>query len=480
MQFNNISFQQALQNNDNSFSNDLNWIPALPNKNLLEFRWLFSRKYYKKSLDIFDGYVCDIKDYEGIHDNIVQWIKSPFIFSNAYASYKIPSGKVTYDIRAGVVNERQLLNTQLAFTNDSSTIIYTGDAGNHLNWGKDQFYISPGADMKWRKRSGSLRIPVIHQSINYRQGEYALNGEFKRLLVQPGLNIRYNFTPEHYISGKYNYRNDFGDITNVYKGAVLLNYRLLHANTGGLQQSKTHTATIHYDYQKSIKLFLLNADFSYGHSTADYIMSTTITENMEKTVLLPYMNRIKNIRAGFGLSKFLYRLKINTTINASYIQAMLNQLANNNLIPFQNDSYIVNAAINKRISEVISINYGSINIWSRLFTNVPSGNQAFNRNLFRTNQNLTFAITAFKNVYADITARHSYTHQSGSNAVKYLFADAGLRYSGLGKRVEFQIFANNLFNVRQYKLFSIGENQETISSFDIRGRTFQFRVECIF
>lgn len=481
MDFNDHSFGQSVDKTVQEISNDLNWIPSLGGKGIGEVRWLISYSRNKQLLDIGEGYYAEIKDQEGYYDHVLQRLKTPTLFSNAWFGYRIPGNTINQSYKIGFIAESQRLNTSLHFIKNEQTTDYAGDVGNELQWDKRNIYFSTEYQIRHQQLRSTIQLPFTYQDIHYSQKEYALYSKNNRFIFNPSIDVRYDINPEQYLSANYTFSNGFGNITGIYRGAILQNYRMLQANDAGLQEKSTHSSRINYDFQQSIKMLFVNVGMSYDKITARTLLSTDISDNIQKIIFLPYKNSQENIGLRAGYSQYLFRLKSTVSLKSQLTRSSYVQLINHKLLPFYSNSLSLSGNLIRKVFETVNLTYQPSGLWSttKLKENKGPGNQLAHH-AFRFDQYLTLGVNAVKKLNIEILGRHSYSDQSNNAAVQYFFLDTKARYSNTKKGLDLTLSITNLFNVKDYTRYSVFSNQLVIDQYTIRGTMAMLRVDYYF
>ena len=471
MDFNNNDFNQALHEHTLNFTNDLSYIPALKNKDVLDFRWYLS--YFKKNqtLDIDKGLNPEILNNNFPFASINQFAEIPTFFSHANAAYHIERGIVQQSYAVSVDNERQSLNSALNLTQSNGGITnYTGDVGNELSWNRDRITLQAEYFIKKEAWQINVTIPLIAQTIRYDQDAYTLNVSKKQLFVAPLVNFMLYTNSEDYLSAKYRYNNNTGTISDVYRGAILTNYRSVFASSADLQEQHATETSLYYNFQRSTKLLFINAGINYKRTTANSILSTILTENIQRTVVLPYENEWSSLSANIGFSKFLFGLNTTVALKSSWNSSRFNQFINNEKLPFTNSGFGLNARIEFALFKNATFNYTGDALWS---TSKPIGGQndaELKNKTKHFNQNISLNYKANTRFSMGTKARHIYAVQSAEPAINYLFVDAQARYKLLKWRTELEFNLTNIANIKSYEVISLSSNQLVNSRYDIRGR----------
>jgi hypothetical protein len=479
MNFNDYLFNQAINKKIKSFSNDINWMPALQGKGVGELRWLISYNQNQQMLDIGKGYNFQVPGQEGYYDDVIQKLRLPTFLSHLYCGYKFAGNVVAQSYMAGVIIESQDFTSELQLLKNDTAISYKGDAGNGLHWYKTNMYISSQYQVKYKRLQSTIRLPVSYQNIHYSQQEYGLDTKYPKLLFTPSANIRYDFNTEQYFGASYSYNNNISDITGVYRGGILKNYRSFNANDADLQQQATHLISANYYFEKAINMLFANAGISYDKSTANAMLSTVFINNVQKTVFLPYRNTQYRYSLNAVFSKYIFPLKITASLKSSYSRIRNMGMVNGTLQPFYTEALLFSGKIMKKMFSTVTLTYEPKGVRSISWSDyTDNGKNKSKNHAFRLDQHMTVGIMPIKQMNVSATARYSVSNKSNSEGVQYFFMDAKAMYTT--KRMDLSLSVNNLFNVTQYKLYSLTPYQLMIDQYEIRGRMGIVRVNYYF
>ena len=480
MHFNQTRFNQNLKNHFYSFSNDFNFMPAVRKKGVVEFRWLLAKSNYKNTLQLLDSFNSTIAQQQGYYDRIQQKVNGLETLSNAYISYRLVKSNGTFEMQTGWLHQKQTMFSLLSFMDDGITNPYKGDSGNELNFTKNNVYIRNKYDIRRRFLSGSIGIPIMLQQVQYEQQAYLLNKSKQYIIVEPKLSLRYQLAQEQNLSFSYNFSNAFGNYTQLYRGVILTNYRSLQSNDADLKQSKTHAASLSYNYGKSIKLFFFNAGVNYRNSSSNTMVSTVIENNAEKIILVPIYHQQSLMAASAGASKFLHFAKINSTIDFSVSKNNMSQLLNHQLININQYNWTGSLKFNKRFLQWAAFDYNVNTLFSALYFKLPTAHQATKQAGFSIYNTASLNIIGIKRTLIDFSVKHAYNKQNGAAAIDYFFADSKVRYTPKNKKLDFTVLLQNLFNVKTYRVNSIDAYRAAYSEYNLRGRTIMFKMDYFF
>jgi hypothetical protein len=478
MDFNGDAFGQQFRKRTYDFSNDLNWTPALKNKGIMELRWYINHYNNPQHLYIGSGLNPDILN-EGIaYAAIDQQAETPALFSHASVSYRLSHQLIRQSYQVGLLNERQQLNSTLnLLQQDGDYKPYAGDQGNALHWKRDRFYINSSYDIRKKSWEASLSVPVIWQSIKYDQVEYALNKRQNQFFVNPAASLKLFVYAEDYISLKYSYSNNVGNISGIYRGTILTNYRSLFANDAALQENNNSSTGVSYNFQRSIIMLFINAGVTYNNIRANSILSSVLTNNVQRTILLPYENDQSSLIATAGISKFLFGLRTTASLKGIFRKERYDQFINSERLPFINNTFTLSAGIESKLFGNITFSYnstGALNT-SRNIEKNPGAPKLENK-VQRLDQNIGLGYSPVKSLFFNVRGRHIYSTQANVADINYLFLNTNIRYKLIRWKTDIELDVTNITNIRNYELFILSSSRFAVNRYEIRGRMAVLRA----
>lgn len=469
---NEINMNQRLKNQIQSFSNELDYVPEFKNKNILRFNWHLSYFNQPQTLAIRPGINAPIFN-EGIpFESINQFAETPTWLNRVSVAYQLMKGRIKQSYQAGIVNEFQNLNSQLRFKQlDGSQTSYKSDPDNNLNWNRNQFFVNGSYEYKKGALESVFSIPVILQRISYNDKNFNLDKSETQVLITPTLRIKYLTGAENYLSFNYKFSNETGNINNVFRGAILSNYRSLQANDADLQKQFNHNLDLNYNLRRSINMLFMNAGVSYKNAKSTTITSNIISNNISQTILLPLINHVNSFNINGGISKYIFSLGATADLKASWGYTHFNQLFNDHLLPFNNISFMLNPSLEARLINRISINYSSIATWITSKSKAENSSIALSdRRIQNLDQSIGLSYAPYKNTFLRVSGRHQLTKQSGIENVNYFFVDVNASYKIAKWRTDIELNLTNLANITSYESHGISANSSIYSQYQLRGR----------
>ncbi len=473
-----LDFSQQLLADKYSFVNDFSLIPATKTRAIIELRWLLKYGKDPQRLQADTGLHPGIVNAGIPYTMIVQEAAVPTLFSRLSASYLLTKGVIRQNYTAGLLTERQSLNSLLQLQQNNGSINeYQRDAGNALRWQQDKLFVQANYSWQQRRYEMGITLPLIAQHIRYRQAAYALDNSTSRFLVTPSARIKWLLPKEDYLLLNYTYTNNPGTINGVYRGIIVTSYRSLHASDADLQQVNKTSASLFYNFQRSITMLFMSAGVQYNRSRADYIYSTLLTDSVQRVILLPYPNTQEGFNITTSFSKFLFSLGGTIGLKIFYQQSRYNQLVNDLLLPYDIKNITLAPSWQGRLLRKINFSYDAVMMQSGSY---QKQNKNIGIRMRRIDQQAGLSFSPFRQWQVQLKARHIYSKQSGVEPVNYVFADAMIRYRYTKWRTDIELDASNLLGIKTYEIYRQNANISSQSIYGIRGRMLLLRATFTF
>jgi hypothetical protein len=405
---------------------------------------------------------------------LVQTVNIPTWFTNNYLSFKRPGSKITQSYRAGFSLQSQSLNSALTTVNTNGTeLLATNSSANNLDWFKSKVYSSVGFDMPGDKLKLAVNLPLSLQHITYSDRLYALDKSLTRFYFDPQFSVKYNTNPEQFISASYNYRNSIGDITQAYRGDILTSYRSLNANNADLTERKTQTAGIGYNYRKAMKMFFWGVNGTYSHVSQNNITSRVLTDNFNRSVVLPFVNNVDSWSVGGSMSKYVYLL--HTTFSGGYTWSnnKLNQFLNGVLLPYSTIANSITAGAETKITDQLNFSYKLYATRTNSRSSVANSSTSA---ITQLQHQAAIYYNPLSNLFLKLSGDHYYTGQSLRDNLNYSFADFSARYKLNKQKVDLELNVLNMLDTKAYSAPYLTANAFTNSIYQLPGRMMTMKV----
>jgi hypothetical protein len=470
---NGAGVNQVFKDNSLDFSNELDLLQTLKtSNNILEVYSYINHISEPESRVIDPGYNAAVFNNGNPYALLAQTANVPTWFTNNYLSYKIPADYITQSYKAGFLAQSQKLQSDLNVVQLNNTIIAPDSSVNRLNWTRTKLFAEAGFDLPGKILKVNLTLPVSLQQINYTDNLYNLNKSLSRLYFNPQLKVKYQVGVEDYFSAFYNYRNNIGDIENVYRGSILTDYRTLYANNASLTETKNQAAALGYNYRKALTLFFFSINSSYNHVAANSITSSIISNSIQQGIVLPFQNNTDIWMLNGYISKYSFSLRTTFSGGVQWQNSSTNQIQNGALLPFKTIATTYNAGAETKLSDKVTVSYkANINL-----TNSHSNTEASAYNITQLIQQGTVNYNPTNDLYFTVACEDYLTKQKQANDLKYFFADASMRYRFTKLKTDLQLSGANLLNVKNYSTLNLAANTFTSGTFTLPGRILMLKL----
>lgn len=471
---NNVAANQILKQKTFDLSNEFNYRKKLKSEDVINLYSYLNHTAQPEILNITPGLNPDILNNGNSYLDLTQQIKLPTWYTNNYVSFAFVKNNFVQTYKAGFNVQQQQLNSVLYRTqNNQQTEPVTGNTVNELDWFKTKLYTEATYEYTNDKLKAGLSLPLSYNYIDYSDTANQLHNNLNKLFINPSFNLKYETSTENYVTANYSFRNDLGNISDVYRGTILKNYRSLFSNDAPITESQTHNIGAGFNFRKAMQMLFTNLTANYSDTELNTISAFNLSNNIQQKIVLPLNNHIRNFYLAANASKYLFTLKSTVNAGVSYSKSRYSQLQNNALLPFNTQTIAYKVGIEAKLSDFIN--------WSYAANFAIIDNKAIVANGIKTNikqlrQQSALAITTIKNLYVNLSAEHLFTRQSSQPDLKYIFADANLRYKWLKMKTDIEFGITNLTNIKRFDAIYLSANSLTTGTYIIPGRVAMLKA----
>jgi hypothetical protein len=473
VEMNGVGANQRLRQETLDLSNELSYRKKFKSEHTINFYSFINRTSKPEVLDIRPGLNEMVLNNGNPYDGLSQFVKVPTWFTNNFISFAIANGKFVQTYKGGFNVQHQALNSELyRIQTDKSTELVSAEMTNDLEWNKNKLYTEATYEYNNEKLKMGLVLPLSYNQISYHDPSKGLDKSLDRLFLNPSFNIKYQTGTENYVTANYSYKNDLGRIDDIYRGTILRNYRSLFTNDAPIAEQQTHSGVAGFNFRKAMQMFFFNLYASYSTSRLNTISSYTLSNNIQRRVVLALANDVTNLDLNANASKYLFNLKSTISAGISYSSGTFDQLQNNLLLPFRSETISYKTGIDARLTHFINLSYSANYAESKNKTSFNDLITIFHQ----LRQQSTLTLTTFKSLFATFSAEHIFTRQSSQPNLNYLFADVNLRYRFIKIKTDLEFGITNLANIKKFEAVSISANAFTSGTYEIPGRVAMLRA----
>jgi len=457
------------------FSNLFSYIPQLKNNDIIAINWSLNYGSKPQSLQIYPGVFPEILNDSIPYKSSRQQIEVPSFFTEISTGYRFNKGKIKQYYQIGFNTDRQHFSSLLAAEDyDQGSRTLGERMRNDLHWSRTQAFITPQYSWKNNRFETQLDIPVTYLFTHYEDAGQQLTNSKNSWLINPNFKARWQVSQEDYLQFSYQYGQDIGNIEDIYRGAVLRNYRMLSQNNAALNESKKHTFNLNYNLARTLKVLFANAGISYSRSLSNTILSSIIKNNITENVLVNLDNIQERWSSQIGFDKYIFPLASTLKLKGSISYFKYDQLLNNAIVPIRSMSYLFQPSLEAKLFKSYNISYSGMLNWNR---SRQQGQGNFIQNKTTTMMhNIGFPTSPFKNGFMRVNVRNLATFQTNMKNASYTFIDFFTRYKVNKWKMDVELEVNNLANIKNYRTYLMSANMISQNEFELRGRTILLRT----
>ncbi|RZK64202.1 MAG: hypothetical protein EOO85_30090, partial [Pedobacter sp.] len=358
MNTNGITLNQHLKQRMFDISNEFDYMNTLKSGNIYTLYSYINAINRPENLDITPGFNENLLNNGAPYQALRQYVQMPTFYTTNYGTFKNIFGQFVQTIKAGFSYQSQNLKSNLiAVQNNGSENLPVSNATNKLDWVRESIFAEGTYEYLGDKIKATLGLPLSFQNTSYSDTQYNQDERLTKLLFNPRINLKYQTGIENYVLLALSRKNELGNIDDIYRGAILTNYRSLFANDAPISERKINTAALSFNYRKAISMFFFSVQASYSQVNFNTISSSILTNTLQQRIVLPFENNTNVYNFSGSISKYLIPIRTTISGGLNYAYNTSNQIQNNALLPFKTTNRGVKAGIQSKLTARVNLEY---------------------------------------------------------------------------------------------------------------------------
>nr|WP_285439788.1 carboxypeptidase-like regulatory domain-containing protein [Chryseobacterium sp. ISL-6] len=455
-----------------SLSNETVIIKAVGVNQVIQYGTIIQRYTSHENLIISPGIQPEIVNEGLAYRMLDQQVSTKNLFVNLAGSYKRKFKFFILSTALGAELESNSLNSGLYKTSDSTTAYLVGDSfRNALVF--DHLKLYGNSSLAYVVKKGSISIasmPSLHYITFTRSGRIGPD-KSPFFVPNPVIEVRKTIGRYSELELKYSGQTEFGQITDIYPGTVLVNYRQFNYNDTPLPKTAISSFATRYSYRKPLNMLFFNLNVTYSRSKANFISAYTVDGGLTRSSAVMYENSADQYSLNGNISKYVYALATSFSACTNISVQKGTGFYNGGLSPFVNYNISYSATMRKHIFTGAKL---SISV---KFGNFINKQEAIGAAVIRNTNRLGELQADWRHSITDrlsyilaynSVSYHQYSHQPINN----FFLDSNIRYRPKKWTSFFELHATNLLDQHTYTQINLNSNLLSVSQTPIRERTF--------
>ncbi|WP_206155921.1 carboxypeptidase-like regulatory domain-containing protein [Chitinophaga fulva] len=457
-----------------SISNETVLIKALGTQNILQYSSILQYYTANENLTVLPGVHKDIINDSIDYIKLDQQVHSTNTYIDQSVTFKTKLSQWVFSVSAGLSYHANRLQTDLYKTDSSYAATAAGPSfKNDIAFHTRMLYGKLSAIYPLKKGSFTIATTPGYCRVDYTlptgaaiEKSYFLLNPLAQFTTKTG---RYGE-----VSARYAQQAMPGQVSDIYTGSILENYRSFNANTTPLPKTDMNSYSFRYSYRQPLQILFYYINLSYNRTRQNYIKAYTLDSGITRSTAMDFKNIADGYTLGSGVSKYIFGIAASVSANGSAGLQKGNNYYNNAILAYHAYNASLSVSAEKKLFQKGTL---SLTGEKRLFINEQGkGNKAESKN--RT------ALTRLNAKWRQqLNDRLSYNasyqlvayHQSGWQPVNSHFLDAEIRYALPKQKSYFEFQCTNLLNQRLYTQVSTTAGQVSTAVVPLRQRTFLLR-----
>lgn len=469
----NIAMQDELW----EIKNNLQLIPLLKNKQILNISWDISLSNRPESLAFFQDSLqnhLNLPIDPGVWSLLRQDVRGRVFQSHVHGYYlkNKNAGNIRYiwSIR----NQINQLHSHAAGFRDQQVQPYNIWEDNDLRLQNHVARAGIVYFKNWRNIQLTGTIPVDFQYVQYSDSGFRVDENKFKTYISPSLQLSYILPKEQRIQLMVHRQRDIGSISELYSGPILKNYRTLEKKSPVLPDKDLWLGEMNYSLGNSMKMLFFNFGFFANYNIQNITSIWSIDNGFLTQEILDQKQRIFQYGLKAGVQKYFFSLGAKSGLDLRWDQNRYPLYINGNNIPIIHHLFEAAPTLSVKIAENWDIRYSGLLRWNQSVQDTH--NKEVLPVIFETVQSGSIRFLPSKRYIFDFSPHLLYSNNRNSEPQKIVFLDASFSYYFDKWRTTFQLDMENLLNQDRYSSISQQAHLYHEQTHLIRGRSFLLKA----
>ena len=453
---------QSLNNPFLAFRNKLKLLKPF-GKQLMTFASNTGYTESSQTLNVDPGQFKELLNEEQPYTETNQILKSSTFFTENSAGFSKGLKDITIAPEIGFAIQSEKLDSQLILIDYNETDTLKGNYRNDLNFFSSNIYLTN--KFTYKKNSWNIRLqtPFNYRIFNIEDIFLDKEQNLNRFTFEPDLYIKKEFSAFWEASVSANLKNNFGDVTNLYYGFILTDYRNLQRYNTPITENFQQNYSWRISYRNPINSIFASSSYKFSQTKNNLLYSNRINQNgttiFEALVKENYSNSHNLSLRG---SKYFSKLNTTLSLSSTFSSIEREQLLNERFADIQNQNLNFNAKLESEITDWLSTTYNAD--LGYLYTIIESRETAPIRT---QSHSVDYFFYLSEQQYLSANSEYYYNSISNRNRNNYFL---NLNYQYTFKKPAFDLRAswNNVLNTNEFVRVSNSEFSYIQSTYRLR------------
>ncbi|MFA6335746.1 MAG: hypothetical protein WCX48_09420 [Bacteroidales bacterium] len=465
---------QQMKNPAFMLANTFNYIKKKGQDRGYEIRSSLGFKSSPQSLTIQPGLYPYIFNGGQEYSILKQNVRTNNFYFNNYLVLLSPFalGGVSIDPKFELGFENKNLRSDIYTAgNDENLLVLPADSlKNNLNWFK--YYGSVGISLRYNYKNikFNLFLPVSYHLLHINNRIAADTSTLQRVYFQPSLTVKYQITSRVELNGSYSFYNQMSDISTLYTGYVLQNYRSLNHYDNRLSELNANGGNVSLSYKDVIHMFFISGGIFYNNSKKNILFGQTLNGILNITSSIEQDNSSENISVKGQISKGIYLMGIVFSIDASYGKYSSEQLMQNQLVKYKNNVVNIAGSLSSKPASWLFLNYTGT--WNKSWNKIGANESSSPIRTFVNNVSADLYLSKM----LSLNANYEHYYNNAIPVHRYnSFTDLAIKY--VWKDMHISLSWKNIFNTDNYASAYYNGINSYRHVYEIRGTNILLKIK---
>lgn len=343
---------------------------------------------------------------------------------------------------------------------------------NEMDWKQYQLQLSANYSFHFEQLLIQTKLPISWHNIYWLDTYHDFSAPFRKLQIMPSFNLRYALSARQNLEATYYRLQHTGKVWDVYRGAVLTDYRTTRHSRSELPYVLRDLVEVNYGIESVAQMLFARIGYWHGSTRSNSMDARNLNNEQTELGSINRMHRVYSHAANASISKFVRILNGKIAVVTEIEQHHANQLFNDVTLRTRTQVLSVQPSLNAELFRNFKITYEGEFLWSG--TSAFGFSDQVERSSSSSNR-LEGVYSMGNAWHFKAIARHFHVGMDDFN-YSQLMLDGNIRYQSPRTKLKYECVLVNLTNVQDLQYSLVNENYHLQKFQHQRGRMVLLKI----
>lgn len=455
---NNVDFFN-IGNDKNLLQNHkIDYTKRINQRNVLLIAGVYSKLDKKQDFDLQQNVARQLPFTNSLFANLYQSVSYPQILGKLSTKYIHGNSSNNISLETGILFKKQMVISSLdTITNLNQKNLIQDTFKNNLSVSQLNYFLTlSNTKQLFQNIKLTTELSANYQIVNSDDNRNQSSTSAQNFLYYiPKLGLKWS-KGNNSLSTTYSYNTRLPEITDLYTGFILSDYRTFKRGSEIYRLSNTHVGLVNYTYANWSKQIIVYASYIYIGDRGILNNQYSLSNNYDLISRIAQISKQQTSIYALGIDKFIpflsSSLKLKENITKTNYQNQINNTGNREIKSLSTNTQL---SLRSALKGFFNFNTGSILNYSKSNVSYINGTTSFDNTTLQNFIDMNLKIS--KKWTAQINTEHYYFNSIKNYKKSYFFIDFSTQFNLQDNKILFTLRGHNLLNNNVFLNTSISD-----------------------